>query len=46
MICEVFLCFIDFMSFTICVSKDATQYLGNNKVKICVVLENDQLIEV
>ena len=46
MICEVFLCFIDFMSFTICVSEDATQYLGNNKVKICVVLENDQLIEV
>ncbi len=46
MICEVFLCFMDFMSFTICVSEDATKYLKNNKVRSCVVLENEQLIEM
>lgn len=46
MVCEVFLCFMDFMSFTICVSEDATKYLKNNKVRICVVLEDEQLIEM
>lgn len=46
MICEVFLCFMDFMSFTICVSEDAIKYLGDNKVRICVVLENEQYIEM
>lgn len=45
MICEVFLCFIDFMSFTICVSEDATKYIKNDTVKICIVLENDEIIK-
>lgn len=44
MICEVLLCFLDFMSFTVCVSNDATQYLNNNEVKISVVLEDEQVI--
>lgn len=46
MICEVFLCFMDFMSFTICVSEDATKYLENNNVKICIILENEEIIEM
>ena len=46
MICEVFLGFIDFLSFTICVSEDATKYLGDSTVRICVVLEDDEIIEV
>lgn len=33
------------MSFTICVSEDATQYLRNNEIKICAVLENNQLVD-
>lgn len=46
MICEVFLCCIDFLSFTICVSEDATKYLGDATMMICVVLENDEIIVV
>lgn len=46
MICEVFLCFMDFMSFTICVSEDAIKYLGDKGVRICVVLEDEQLIDM
>jgi hypothetical protein len=44
MICEVLLCFLDFMSFTVCVSNDATRYLNNNKYKISIVLEDEQVI--
>lgn len=46
MICEVFLCFMDFMSFTICVSEDAAKYLKSDTVHLCVVLEDEQLIKM
>ena len=36
----------DFLSFTICVSEDATKYLGDATMMICVVLENDEIIVV
>ena len=46
MICEVYLGFIDIMSFAICVSKDATKYLKNSGVRICILFENGDLIEM
>ena len=46
LICEIFLFLEDFMSYTVCVSENATKYLKDNAAKICIVLENEELISI